>query len=203
MALEYSTASVLGSVAPDFALRGVDDRMYSLESFKSGKGLLVVFMCNHCPYVIAVYERLNQLANEFSKKGIAVVGINSNDPLYKEADSFPNMKITSAEWKLPFPYLFDETQSVARAYDAVCTPDPYLYENVGGRFLLRYRGRIDDSWKDETKVRDQSLREAMLALLEGRAVGDDQIPSMGCSIKWKELTAAALERKRKEAEGKK
>jgi peroxiredoxin len=196
MALEYSTASVFGSEAPPFSLRGVDDRTYTLDSFRNSKGLLVVFMCNHCPYVIAVHERLSKLAREFGPKGIAVIGINSNDPAYKEADSFPNMKKTALEWKLPFPYLFDEAQSVARAYDAVCTPDPYLYEQVDGRFLLRFRGRIDDSWQDESKVKKQDLRLAMEALLSGGEFDPDPVPSMGCSIKWKELTAEALRRKK-------
>ncbi len=194
MSLEYSTASVLGSLAPAFSLRGVDEQVYSLDSFKDQKGLLIVFMCNHCPYVIAVHERLSALAREFAPLGIAVVGINSNDPLYREADSFENMKLTAKEWNLPFPYLFDETQGIAKAYDAVCTPDPYLYENQNGEFKLRYRGRIDDAWKDESQVKEQSLRQAMQALISGEVIHSDQIPSMGCSIKWKELTAQKLKK---------
>ncbi len=198
MALEYSTASVPGSEAPPFSLRGVDGKTYSTDSFLGQKGLLVVFMCNHCPYVIAIHERLSILARDYAARGIAVIGINSNDPLYKDADSFENMVVTAKEWNLPFPYVFDETQAVAKAYDAVCTPDPYLYENVNGKFLLRYRGRIDDSWQDESKVKRQELREAMETLASGRSDFDEKaIPSMGCSIKWKELTAAALERKKK------
>jgi peroxiredoxin len=107
------------------------------------------------------------------------------------------MKKTAREWNLFFPYVFDETQNVAKAYDAVCTPDPYLYENVNGDFLLRYRGRIDDSWQDESRVKEKSLMLAMDALLNGMAL-DNQVPSMGCSIKWKEHTEASLERKRLE-----
>ena len=121
-----------------------------------------------------------------------MVGINSNDPLYKDADSYENMKKTATEWQLPFPYLFDETQNIAKAYDAVCTPDPYLYEQVNGEFLLRYRGRIDDSWKEESQVREQSLKQAMTALMRGSIakviLEKDMIPSMGCSIKWKALS---------------
>lgn len=189
MALEYSTQSELGSIAPDFSLLGVDGITYSLSSFKKARGLLVVFMCNHCPYVVAVHERLSQIAKDYAAQGIAVVGINSNDPLYKEADSFENMKLIAKEWNLPFPYLVDETQKVARAYDAVCTPDPYLYENVDSQFVLRYRGRIDDSWKEESKVKEKSLRLAIEEMLVGKKLNLEQIPSMGCSIKWKELTA--------------
>jgi peroxiredoxin len=190
MALEYSTPSELGSTASAFTLPGVDGKNYSLNDFKSAQGLLVIFMCNHCPYVIAVHERLNQLAKDFSAQGIAVIGINSNDPNYREADSFENMKKTAKEWNLIFPYVFDESQSVARAYDAVCTPDPYLYENLGhsqgsADFRLRYRGRIDDSWKETDLVKEQSLRLAIQALVNQEAPNSVQIPSMGCSIKWK------------------
>jgi len=199
MALEYSTKSSLGSSAPAFSLLGVDGKNYSLDSFKNARGLLVVFMCNHCPYVIAIHERLNQIAKDYASRGVAVIGINSNDPLYKDADSFENMKLTAKEWGLVFPYVFDETQQVARAYDAVCTPDPYLYENGGGSFILKYRGRVDDSWKDESQVKEKSLRLAIDEVLAGKALNSDQIPSMGCSIKWKELTAQKLAEKAAQA----
>jgi peroxiredoxin len=188
MALQYSSSSEPGSVAPPFSLPGVDGKMYSLDSFKECRGLLVLFMCNHCPYVIAVHERISRLARDFGASGIAVIGINSNDPAYKEADSFENMKRTALEWGLPFPYVFDESQAVAKSYDAVCTPDPYLYRNEGGVFRLFYRGRIDDSWKDPTGVKEQSMRSAMDLLLSGAPFSGEMIPSMGCSIKWKELT---------------
>ena len=188
MALEYSSKSELGSTAPAFSLPGVDGKLYSLDHFKNAKGLLVVFMCNHCPYVIAIHERLNQLAKDFSSKGISVIGISSNDPNYKEADSFENMKLTAKDWGLVFPYVFDESQEVAKAFDAVCTPDPYLYENVNGEFMLRYRGRIDDSWKDLSLVKKQSLRLAMEEVALGKIPTREQIPSMGCGIKWKGMT---------------
>jgi len=192
MALQYSTPSEIGSRAPAFSLLGVDGKTYSLDSFKDCRGLLVVFMCNHCPYVIAVHERLSRLARDYAKDGIGVIGINSNDPEYKEADSFENMKKTASEWALPFPYVFDESQAVAKAYDAVCTPDPYLYRNEGGIFKLHYRGRLDDSWKDPAAVKEESLRLAMDSLLRGQAWNAEMVPSMGCSIKWKELTAQKL-----------
>lgn len=195
MALEHSTQSEIGSIAPDFSLLGVDGNTYSVGSFKKSKGLLVVFMCNHCPYVIAVHERLNEIAKEYSTQGISVIGINSNDPLYKDADSFENMKITAKQWNLVFPYVVDETQEVARAYGAVCTPDLFLYHKVGNEFRLHYRGRIDDNWQDESKVKEQSLRLAIDGLLFGKKPILNQIPSMGCSIKWKELTATKLAEK--------
>jgi peroxiredoxin len=185
MALMHSTSSERGFEAPAFQLPATDGKTYSLDSFKESKGLLVIFMCNHCPYVVAVHERLSALARQYVPRGISVIGINSNDPLYKEADSFENMVRTAREWNLPFPYVFDESQEVARAYDAVCTPDPYLFENSGGKFRLVYRGRVDDSWKDPSAVKEQSLRLAMEGLLAGIPAGGEMIPSMGCSIKWK------------------
>jgi peroxiredoxin len=185
MAITFSTASELGSKAPPFSLIGVDGKQYSLNTFKDARGLLVVFMCNHCPYVVAVHGRISRLAREFASQGIAVIGINSNDPSVRIADSFENMKIIAKEWDLPFPYVFDESQTVAKAYDAVCTPDPYLYEKVGADFTLRYRGRVDDSWKDESLIQKPDLRNAMVAICEGKNVDSKQVASMGCGIKWK------------------
>ena len=195
MALEHSKPTEIGSIAPEFSLLGVDGKIYSPQSFRSAKGLLVIFMCNHCPYVIGVHDRLSRLAREYAAKGIAVIGINSNDPLYRDEDSYENMVKTAKEWGLVFPYVFDETQDVARAYDAACTPDPYLYQNVNGEFRLFYHGRLDDSWQDESKVKEQSMRLAMDALLLGQPYDREAIPSMGCSIKWKELTAQKLAEK--------
>lgn len=142
-------------------------------------------MCNHCPYVVAVRDRINALAREYGPRGVRVVGINSNDAARYPDDSFDQMKRYARELGFQFDYLFDETQEVARAYDAVCTPDPYVYENAGGRFLLRYHGRIDDSWKDPSQVKTRDLALALDAILAGRPVAGTQPPSMGCSIKWK------------------
>lgn len=203
MALEHSKPTEIGSIAPDFSLPGVDGIPYSPATFSNAKGLLIVFMCNHCPYVIGIHERLNRIAMDYATKGIAVIGINSNDPLYREEDSFENMVKTSKEWSLVFPYVFDETQGVARAYDAACTPDPYLYQNVNGQFRLFYHGRLDDSWQDESKVKERSMRLAMDALLAGKPFDREAIPSMGCSIKWKEMTAQKLAEKAAKASSEK
>lgn len=186
MALTYSTASQLGSKAPHFKdLPGADGRPYSLADFKDRKALLVIFMCNHCPYVIAVQDRINALAKKYQPLGVGVIGINPNDPVKYPDDSLEKMKERARELGYVFPYVQDFTQNVAKAYDAVCTPDPYLYENVNGDFLLRYRGRIDDNWKDEKAVRVRDLAEAIEAILGRQPVAIDQKPSMGCSIKWK------------------
>ena len=185
MAPAYSSQSELGKQAPDFRLKGVDDKFYSLADFKDAKALVVVFMCNHCPYVIAVQDRINAIAQEYAARGVRLIGINSNDPVKYPNDSFEAMKSRAAERGYVFPYVQDETQEVARAYDAVCTPDPYVFEKSGGQFLLRYRGRIDDNWKEEPAVTRRDLADALDAILAGRTVQEEQIPSMGCSIKWK------------------
>lgn len=186
MALTYSTDTPLGSPAPDFSLPGVDGKTYSLDSFRDARALVVIFMCNHCPYVIAVQERINQLARDYAPRGVALVGINSNDPEKYPADSFEAMKERAREQGYAFPYLQDLTQEVARAYDAVCTPDPYVYERTSeGAWALRYRGRIDDHWKDASAVTRRELAQALDAILAGEPVAPDAKPAMGCSIKWK------------------
>lgn len=187
MALTYSVSEGLGMIAPDFSLPGVDGKIYSLADFKDAKALVIIFMCNHCPYVIAVQDRINALAATYLPKGAVVVGINSNDVSRYPEDNFEAMKVRAKEQGYVFPYLIDESQKVARAYDAACTPDPYVFENDGkGNFILRYHGRIDDNWKDPTAVTRNELAEALDAILSGKAVNPDQKPAMGCNIKWKE-----------------
>lgn len=191
MALTYSIHQEFGREASDFQLPGVDGRTYSLSDFQDRKALIVMFMCNHCPYVIAVQERINALAKDFGPRGVTLIGINSNDAVNYPDDSFEKMRTRAETLGYVFPYLFDETQEVARAYDAACTPDPYVFENVGGKFLLRYHGRIDDSWKDSRAVKKRDLAEAVEAILAGRAVSMEQVPSMGCSIKWKAVRSSS------------
>ncbi len=186
MALMHSPQTELGFLAPDFHLRGVDEKIYTLKSFTTYKALLVVFMCNHCPYVIAVQERLNALAKKFGPLGLGMIGINSNDPQYRSEDSFENMQIRAKELGYVFPYVIDETQDTARAYNAVCTPDPFLFVHQGaGQFALSYRGRIDDSWKDPSQIKEESLSLAIECALSGKPYGNPVVSSMGCSIKWK------------------
>jgi peroxiredoxin len=172
----------IGTKAHNFNLKGVDGKFYSLESFKDKKVLCIIFMCNHCPYVVAVQQRINQIAKDYADKSFVLVGINSNDPENYPEDSFENMAVRSNEEGYVFPYLFDKTQETARAYDAVCTPDIYLYN---GNRTLKYRGRIDDNWKDETAVTRKELRMAIDKLLENKEIDFEMVPSMGCSIKWK------------------
>jgi len=171
--------------AVDFLLPGVDGNMWDLKSCAGSNGLLVMFICNHCPYVKAIRERLVRDTNELKKLGVNSVAIMSNDASLYEEDSFENMKKTSLEYGFPFPYLIDESQAVAKAYGAVCTPDFFGYNHD---LKLQYRGRLDASRKEaaaEDVKRD--LFEAMKQVAETAVGPEIQVPSMGCSIKWKDV----------------
>ncbi len=180
--LLYSKEVNLNSSAKDFKLKGVDNKFYCLDDFKDFKILVIVFMCNHCPYVKAVINRLIDLQEKFLQKSVRFVGINPNDEINYPEDSFENMKLFYRNYNMNFPYLRDETQEVAKLYDAVCTPDIYVYDSDR---KLKYRGRIDDNWKDESQVKNRELEKAIILLLEGKEIDFQQNPSMGCSIKWK------------------
>ncbi len=173
-----------GKPAVDFRLPGVDGRERTLDDCMGEKGVLVMFICNHCPYVKAVLDRIVRDARELQEYGIGSVAIMSNDPSLYEEDSFENMKAIAERMDFPFPYLFDETQEVARAYGAVCTPDFFGYN---ANRELQYRGRLDASRKEAAPpgVR-RDLFEAMKQVaLTGKGPAE-QIPSMGCSIKWRD-----------------
>ncbi len=168
--------------AIDFALPGVDGKTWTLNSSKGEKGLLVMFICNHCPYVKSIRDRIVRDTAELREMGVNSVAIMSNDPTEYAEDSFDNMKKIAAEFNYPFPYLLDETQQIAKAYGAVCTPDFFGYN---ADLKLQYRGRLDESRK-ETAAGDvrRDLFEAMKLVAETGRGPAEQIPSMGCSIKW-------------------
>jgi peroxiredoxin len=184
MALMYTPPGELGSLCPNFQLPATDGNLYSLKDFKGAKALLIMFICNHCPYVQAIEERLVLLSKELLSLGAQIVAISANDAKKYPADSFENMKKKSIEKKYPFPYLYDESQSTAKKFGAVCTPDFFVYD---ANLALSYRGRLDDSWKDVSQVSRHELRHAVLELLADRSAPQSQYPSMGCSIKWKEF----------------
>lgn len=188
MALTYSNEPTLGSPAPDFSLPSTEGKIVSLQDFESSQALVVVFMCNHCPYVIAVQERINELAKEFQSKGVALVGISSNDVSRYPDDSLEKMKERAQEEGFVFPYLIDETQEVAKAFGAVCTPDPFVYAkgDRGSEWKLYYHGRIDDNWKNPSEVTRRELAEALEGILSNAPAPQEQYPAMGCSIKWKD-----------------
>jgi peroxiredoxin len=184
MALVSSTMMMpLGSRAPDFALMETSGQRVSLADLKVSKGLLVVFMCNHCPYVKHVADQLRLIGEEYIPQGIAMVGINPNDATQYPEDSFDKMIEEKKARRYPFPYLYDEEQKVARAYDAACTPDFFLF---GRDLKLVYRGRLDETRPSSaTLAHGRDLRAALSAVLQERELPGEQIPSMGCSIKWR------------------
>jgi len=171
-----------GWKAPDFALRGIDGKTYGLAEVAGPRGTLIVFMCNHCPYVRAIAGRLAEEAKLLAGLGIGVAGINANDATAYPEDSFDNMKAFAAANGIAFPYLVDPTQQVARAYGAVCTPDFFGFNKDGE---LQYRGRLDESRSRLVAGARRELYEAMVQIAETGKGPVEQIPSMGCSIKWK------------------
>lgn len=173
-----------GWKAPDFTLPSTDGRQVSLGDVAGTKGTLVMFICNHCPYVLAVLDRIIRDASELMEMGIGVVAISANDAETYPQDSFDNMRVMAEARGFPFPYLYDESQAVARTYDAACTPDFFGFDADGG---LQYRGRLDASTRAAGPVDlRRDLFEAMKQVAETGQGPKDQIPSMGCSIKWKE-----------------
>ncbi len=181
MALLESIQIPLGAQMPSFKLKDPNGNVFEGAQLYGVKGLLVAFTCNHCPYAVAVWPRLIKLTSEAKKLGVNTVGINPNiHPDYPE-DAPPRMKEKIKEWGISFPYLIDETQEIARVFQAQCTPDLYLFDT--NRKLV-YHGRLDDNWKEETKVKRQELKEAIENLASGKPISPKQYPSMGCSIKW-------------------
>lgn len=182
MVLLESETLPAGIACPDFALPGVDGKRWTRDDFAAHDVLVVMFLCNHCPYVQAVEDRIIALRKEFAGRPVQLVGICSNDPTDYPDDSPASLAERWRSKDYGFPYLIDATQQVARAFGAVCTPDIYVY---GPGRQLAYHGRIDDSWKDPEKVTRRELAEAVEALLAGREPAADQKPTIGCSIKWR------------------
>jgi len=183
MALTPSTMLKLGTSAPYFRLPDTEGRLISLEDFKGAKALLVIFMCNHCPYVKHIRPGLVEFAQKYQSKGLAVVGINANDAAKYPDDSPEKMVDEVATAGYTFPYLYDETQVAAKAYRAACTPDFFLFDK--NRKLV-YRGQFDDSRPgNNIPVTGKDMREAVDALLAGKAINPAQSPSIGCNIKWR------------------
>jgi peroxiredoxin len=168
-----------GDKAPDFSLESVDGKTYTLSDFAGKKGMLVVFMCNHCPYVIAKVGAMKGLYEKCGDK-IAIVGINSNDPDYP-GEGMENMKKFAKENGILFPYLLDKTQEVAKAYGATCTPDPFLFDKDQ---KLVFHGRINDAMEPEDEVKEHTMDENVQKLVSGEEIGDESKYSIGCSIKW-------------------
>lgn len=181
MAAVESQMLELGTRAPQFALPDPDGNIHELNAGASA--YVVMFICNHCPFVIHIREELARLGREYLDKGVQIIAINSNNVDTHPADSPENMKKTAAAWGLTFPYVFDEDQSVAKAYRAACTPDLFLFDS--GQRLV-YRGQLDGSRpSNDSPVDGRDLRAALDAVLAGQPVSETQRPSIGCNIKWK------------------
>ncbi len=183
MVATSSTMSSLGSEAPNFALPNASDgKIVSLDSFPESRAYLVAFLCNHCPFVKLIRDHFASLGNAAMDKGAAVFAISSNDIENYPDDSPPKMAIEASEAGYRFPYLFDESQEVAKAYKAACTPDFFLYDSER---RLAYRGQYDDARPGNGReVTGKDLEEAIKAVLDGRRMGEPQLPSIGCNIKW-------------------
>ncbi|AFY68415.1 alkyl hydroperoxide reductase/ Thiol specific antioxidant/ Mal allergen [Thalassoporum mexicanum PCC 7367] len=172
----------IGAYAPDFELPSAQgDVIHLSKCLEAYKAVVVVFMCNHCPYVKAYRERLVQLQADYQDQGVLLVGINANDSKKYPEDDFDKMKTYAQEWGLNFPYLRDRTQDVAEAFGAKCTPEPFVLDQDG---ILRYNGQIDDSYRDPAAVTQHNLRDAIDQVLKGETVTADMSPAIGCSVKW-------------------
>jgi thiol-disulfide isomerase/thioredoxin len=183
MSLTPSTMLPLGTSAPSFSLKDTTGRTSSSDDFKNAKALLVAFICNHCPYVKHIRAGLASLGKDYQPKGVAIVAINSNDAKNYPDDSPSKMVEEVKIAGYTFPYLYDESQDIAKAYHAACTPDFFLFD--GGRKLV-YRGQLDDSRPGNgIPVTGKDLRDALDAILAGKPVSEKQKPSVGCNIKWK------------------
>jgi len=184
MAATPSVMMPLGTIAPDFKLPDtISGNTYTLSELKGEHATLILFICNHCPYVLHINEALVQLANDFQSTRVSIVAISSNDAVNYPQDGPEQMKVHAKKVGYTFPYLYDESQEVARAYDAACTPDIYLFDKD---LKCVYRGQFDDSRpKNDIPVTGKDLRNALNALLANQPISSEQIPSIGCNIKWK------------------
>ncbi|MBA4853270.1 thioredoxin family protein [Emticicia sp. BO119] len=187
MARTESTMLPIGTLAPIFILPDtISGQLLSMNDLRSEKATVVMFICNHCPYVLHVKDELVKLARDFQPKGVSFVAISSNDAEQYPQDSPESMKVFARESGFTFPYLYDESQDTARAYEAACTPDFYVFD---GALTLRYRGRLDESrpkMENPKPVTGSDLRGALNAILANQLVSEIQYPSMGCNIKWKQ-----------------
>lgn len=171
-----------GDKAPNFTLLGIDNAQHTLAELKGEKATLIIFMCNHCPFVIPKFDMMRELYEEFKEKGVKVIGINPNDnPSYPQ-DNFDAMKQVHKQYNLKFPYLIDSSQEVAREFDAVCTPDPFLFDS---NLKLIWHGRLNNAMQPNDTPTEETMKEVIIEYLKTAKVTKEFSPSMGCSIKWR------------------
>lgn len=189
MALAISTSFAqgykIGDKVLDFSLKNIDGKMISLSDFKDAKGFVVIFSCNHCPFVIAYEDRIIDIHNKYAPKGFPVIAINSNDPEVQSQDSYEKMKERSAEKKFPFVYLFDEGQKVYPVFGATKTPHVFLLSKKNNDLIVEYIGTIDDNYKDALAVKEKFLQNAIDEVIDGKKVSVTETKAIGCSIKAK------------------
>jgi peroxiredoxin len=187
MAATESRMLKLGTRAPNFSLPDAFGKTHSLSDARSSDAVLVMFICNHCPFVKHVRREISRIGKDYASRNVAVFAINSNDPVTHPGDDAASMKKEIAEWGYTFPYLIDSNQAVAKAYDAACTPDFYVFDRD---FRLAYRGQLDGSRPSNAiPVTGADLRAALEAIIAGKRVSAQQLPSIGCNIKWKPATS--------------
>lgn len=183
MSLTPSIMLPLGIIAPNFSLPDINGKITSLKDFDGAKAYLIAFICVHCPYVKHIEDEFAVLATEYQKKGVITIAINSNDPDYDSEDDLTGMKNQATKHNFDFPYLIDETQEVARSYQAACTPDFYVFDKDK---KLVYRGRFDETRLGSGQPSGIDLRKALSAILNNQPVPENQKPSIGCNVKWKD-----------------
>ncbi len=174
-----------GDEAIDFKLKNIDDSFVSLKDFDSAKGFIVIFTCNHCPYAVAYEDRIIALDKKFKKTGYPVIAINPNDPAAYPSDSFEMMKERASEKGFTFPYLFDETQEIAKTYGATKTPHVFLLQKEKSKLVVKYIGAIDDNYQDSEAVKEKFVENAISSIFDNKDVAVNSTKAIGCSIKWK------------------
>jgi peroxiredoxin len=178
----------VGDKASDFNLKSVDGSMVSLSGLEGAKGAIVIFSCNTCPYVVAYQDRMIDLHNDYSSKGYPVIAINSNDEKLSPGDSFKKMQERSKDKKFPFAYLYDQSQEVIKAYGGTKTPHVYLLHKVGGDYIVKYIGAIDNNYQDSSAVTEKYVENALDAVINGEKVAVESTKAIGCTIKWTKKT---------------
>ncbi len=180
-----STGYKVGDRGRDFSLKNVDGKMFGMNDLKNNQGVILIFTCNHCPFSVAYENRIIALDNKYSLLGYPVVAINPNDKTREPEDSFENMVIRAREKNFNFPYLYDESQEIAKTYGATRTPHVYVLKKEGKKFIIKYIGAIDDNSDDAEKVTSKYVENAVDALLAGKEVTTNETKAIGCGIKWK------------------
>ncbi|MCW3786724.1 thioredoxin family protein [Plebeiibacterium sediminum] len=181
----FSQGYAPGDEAIDFKLKNIDDSYVSLKDYDSAKGFIVIFTCNHCPYAVAYEDRIIALDKKFKKSGYPVIAINPNDPVAYPSDSFEKMKERASEKGFTFPYLFDETQEIAKTYGATKTPHVFLLQKEKSKLVVKYIGAIDDNYQDSEAVKEKFVENAISSIVDNKDVAVNSTKAIGCSIKWK------------------